>query len=106
MKYIMFKDMTSGQRLPVTFPDALTHSAMAEAIARARPDDRLLSVLSAGFVVMENGYLITHGRSESLGLSCDPADGAYLSLGDSVSFMDPSAAVHMFQMWLSHANEG
>ena len=75
-KYIIFDDNDGhGNETPIIFPNKVTHSDMAKAMAEigyARP-------VSAGFVrVTAKGNFICSGKSESMGLSSRPDDGGVL----------------------------
>lgn len=98
MKYVMF-ETENGQKLPVLFPEALTHSLMAMCIAagievcinsKAKP-------VSAGFVNLGIDTKV-HGKSESMGnLESHPSDAAYIVVGDSIAFMPDAMASMMFE---------
>lgn len=88
MKYIMFETV-NGQKLPVIFPDALTHSVVAAFMGKGAITTCLKSPadpISAGFAHISG--VIVEGMSESMGgLASNPTDAARILIGDSVAFM-------------------
>jgi hypothetical protein len=60
MKYVMFNN-----RVPVIFPTFIEHADLAEKLKPLKPT-------TAGFVKLEGGKLLAHGKSESLGLASSP----------------------------------
>lgn len=113
MKYIML-ETEEGLKLPIIFPECLTHSLVAGAMQMAvecmdkekdlRPKQCLslytrgeAPATSAGFVELHDVHV--HGASESLGdLPHKPADAARMLLGSSIQFMPDSTALHMQSM--------
>lgn len=115
MKYIVL-ETEDGQKLPILFPECLTHSHVAGALqqailARSGHDSRFherqlearleaaqhglegAKPISAGFVEVASASV--RGKSESLGdLESAPADEARIVLGQAVSFM-PDAFAQM-----------
>lgn len=109
MKYIML-ETENGQKLPIIFPDVLTHSLVAGAIQLAvdalspekdlRPQqcERLLASgsappVSAGFISLGLDVTVS-GLSESLGeLKHNPSDAARVMIGESVQFMPDAMAL-------------
>lgn len=108
MKYIML-ETDEGLKLPIIFPDILTHCFVAGAMQlvvdtldpkkdlRPRQLDDLLKrgtakPISAGFINLGAG-MTTHGESESLGgVKSKPSDAGRILMGDAVQFM-PDAMV-------------
>lgn len=76
MKYVMFeRDIGDGllQRIPVIFPNLLTHSLVAEAMLKM--EDLLQArVVSAGELSSLDVDGTMHGHSESLGIGSDSSD--------------------------------
>ena len=66
MKYIVFQEMNTGSKMPIIFPDHITHSTIK--IDGAKP-------VSAGFCLVGTEEIVTivTGKSDSLNLS--PAVG-------------------------------
>ena len=64
MKYIVFQEMNTGSKMPIIFPDHITHSTIK--IDGAKP-------VSAGFCLVGTEEIGTTGKSDSLNLS--PAVG-------------------------------
>lgn len=107
MKYIVL-ETAEGQKLPIIFPEALTHAFVAGAMQlvvdtldprkdlRPKQLDSLLAAgqakpVSAGFVSIPTCGV--YGESESLGgLPVAIGDDARIILGDTVAFM-PDALV-------------
>jgi len=101
MKYIIL-ETAKGVKLPIIFPECLTHSHVAGAMQlvvetldpskdlRPRQCEDLLSrgkapPVSAGFVrVIE---ALTSGESESLGVKAAPSDAGRIIFGDPVALM-------------------
>ena len=65
MKYVMLR-LNSGDLLPLIFPEFMQHSDMASSVPT--------SVVSAGRVYIEDGKIVAHGSSSSLGVSSREAD--------------------------------
>jgi hypothetical protein len=65
MKYVMLK-LDGGELLPVLFPEFMQHSHIAQAVPA--------TVVSAGRVYLEDGRIVTHGTSSSLGSSSRAED--------------------------------
>ena len=85
MKYIMLVDELGGHH-PVMFHDHLTHSIVATGVVAAyRAQKQIMRVESAGWYNPETE--VAHGRSESLDLNSLPEDGAYISIGGSISYI-------------------
>ena len=120
MKYIMF-ETAEGQKMPIIFPEQLTHCFVAGAMQLVfdtldtkkdlRPKQLLnflesptAAPVSAGFVSI--GLDVEcHGESESLGgLKSVPADSARIMLGDSMQFM-PDAAAEILLARLKEAQD-
>lgn len=113
MKYIMF-ETAEGQKMPIIFPEQLTHCFVAGAMQLvfdtldSKKDLRprqLLGMLeaptaapvSAGFISLGIDIAV-HGESESLGgLKSVPADAARIVCGDSIQFMPDSVAELMLE---------
>lgn len=110
-KYIMF-ETAEGQKLPVIFPSALTHSLVAGAMQMAldcldsdkdlRPKQCLQLLARASAVPVSAGFMSfgldidVAGESESLGgLKSKPSDAARIVCGDSIAFMPDSVAEAM-----------
>jgi hypothetical protein len=120
MKYIVL-ETKDGARLPIIFPEMLTHCFVAGAMQlvldtldpkkdlRPKQLDALLSagghpVVSAGFVALDVARI--HGKSESLGdLESNPADAGRIVLGDAVQFM-PDEMVQMLLAKLGKMRDG
>lgn len=101
MKYIVL-ETEDGRRLPIIFPEQLTHCFVAGAMQlvvdtldpkkdlRPRQLDRMLQdgdakPTSAGFVQIQ--MCAVSGRSESLNdLASNPADEARMILGEAIQF--------------------
>lgn len=83
MKYIILEDF-NGRRYPIIFPELMVHSDTAEFVrAQLLKKHQLRAgVVSAGFIGLGTD-LITHGMSESLGVSSRPIDTAIIGLSDS-----------------------
>lgn len=98
MKYVMF-ETTEGQKLPVIFPECLTHSLMAMCVAAGIEvciNSKAVAV-SAGFVELGLGAEV-HGESESLGgMKSNPADAARIIVGESLQFMPDLLCVQMLE---------
>lgn len=108
MKYIML-ETAEGMKLPIIFPDILTHCFVAGAMQlavdcldpkkdlRPRQLDSLLEggsakPVSAGFINIGVDVEV-HGESESLGgLKHNPADAGRVVMGDAIQFM-PDAMI-------------
>jgi hypothetical protein len=106
MKYIML-ETEEGMKLPIIFPDVLTHCFVAGAMQlvmdtldpkkdlRPRQLDDMLKrgsaqPVSAGFVNIV-GDVTVYGESESLGgVKSVPADAARILMGDAIQFMPDS----------------
>lgn len=120
MKYIMF-ETSEGQKMPIIFPDQLTHCFVAGAMQLVfdtldskkdlRPKQLLnfleaptAAPVSAGFINL--GIDITvHGESESLGgLKSVPADAARIICGDAIQFMPDEMAELMLAKLKEHHN--
>ena len=72
MKYIMFKQHVGAgvePKMPVIFPDIMTHKEVAEGLKTAYPR---LKIVSAGFYNLASGKCF--GESMSLDVECDPTD--------------------------------
>jgi hypothetical protein len=65
MKYVMLK-LDSGELLPVLFPEFMQHAHIAQAVPA--------TVVSAGRVHLEDGRIVAHGSSSSLGSSSREED--------------------------------
>jgi hypothetical protein len=108
VKYIML-ETAEGQKLPVIFPDALTHCFVAGAMQLVmdtldpkkdlRPK-QLLSFLerpsapvtSAGFINLGVDISV-YGESESLGgVKSKPADAVRIICGEAIQFMPDEMA--------------
>ena len=87
----------AGQKLPVIFPEALTHSivalCMAEAIEACLKGKA--RAVSAGYVDVPRAT--THGNSESLGLDSQTADSVRITIGDSIAFMPDEMIVPLMK---------
>jgi hypothetical protein len=110
VKYIVL-ETKDGARLPIIFPEALTHSFVAGAMQlavdaldpkkdlRGKQCESLLDrasapVVSAGFVQIDGAHV--HGTSESLGgVKYNNADAARIILGDAIQFMPDDLAMLM-----------
>jgi len=105
MKYIMF-ETADGAKLPILFPDSLTHAFMAVAIQAVIRKEKMIAsgIRSAGFVSL--GLEVeTHGGSESLGgVKSREVDAAYIALGESISHSPPELAEMMLQQAKVHYN--
>lgn len=111
MKYITL-ETPQGARVPIIFPDALTHLYVAGAMQlvidtldpakdlRPQQLERMLRdgkapVRSAGFIMVPDAHV--NGMSESLGgIAHNPADVARIVLGDAVQFMDDETALFLY----------
>lgn len=111
MKYIIL-ETAEGQKLPIIFPNALTHACVAGAMQlavdvldtkkdlRVKQCVRLLEEassppISAGFISL--GFDIeTHGTSESLNLSPGEHDAARIALGEAIDFMPDGMLVPLW----------
>lgn len=102
MKYIIM-ETEEGLRLPIIFPDILTHCFVAGAMQLVidtmnpakdlRPTqlDRMLKdgdgeVTSAGFVNLGNDVTV-YGESESIGVKSDDVDALVIMIGEQAQFM-------------------
>jgi hypothetical protein len=121
MKYIMLETV-DGAKLPIIFPDCLTHSLVAGAMQMAvecmdkekdlRPKQCLslyargeAPAVSAGFVELHDVHV--HGKSESLGdLPHKPADAARMLLGSTIQFIPDTAALQMQEMLKERLRSG
>ena len=65
MKYVMLR-LDSGDLLPLLFPEFMQHAQMARTVPA--------TVVSAGWVYLENGTLVARGSSASLGVSSREQD--------------------------------
>ena len=82
MKYIIFENVNTDEKIPVVFPDVLVHADVSRGIERAAMTSRYHPVslfpVSAGFVFVRNGEkglsVTCSGKSESLNLSSQPED--------------------------------
>ena len=92
MKYIMLIT-EHGQKLPIVFPDALTHSVVAQVMSAAVEicANAKAKVSSAGFVSLGTDVEV-YGDSESLGIKHVPADASRIMVGDSIAFMPDAMA--------------
>lgn len=113
MKYIML-ETEEGMKLPIIFPDILTHCFVAGAMQlvidtldpkkdlRPRQLDDMLKrgsakPVSAGFINIGVDVEV-HGESESLGgLKSVEADAARIVMGDAIQFMPDSIAVDILK---------
>jgi len=113
MKYIML-ETAEGMKLPIIFPDVLTHCFVAGAMQlvmdtldpkkdlRPRQLDDMLKrgsapPVSAGFVNIGADVQV-HGESESLGgLKSKPADAGRIVMGDAIQFMDDAMVELMME---------
>lgn len=66
MKYVVFEDINTGLKMPVVFPDHITHSAIK--IDCAKP-------VSAGFCIVGTEEIVTIGTGKSDSLNLSPAAG-------------------------------
>lgn len=86
MKYVML-ETPDGGKLPVIFPETLTHKYVALVMCRSADIElkmRGTKVVSAGFVGF--GETAVAGESESLGgLQSNPLDAVRIRVGQSVS---------------------
>jgi hypothetical protein len=99
-------ETTEGQKLPLIFPEVLTHSVMAMCVAAGIEVclGAKAGAVSAGFVELGLGAEV-HGSSESLkGMKSNPADAARIIVGDSLSFMPDALALTMLER-LREANK-
>lgn len=122
MKYIML-ETDEGLKLPIIFPEILTHCFVAGAMQLAvdcmdpqkdlRPR-QLLSMLeggsakpvSAGFINLGVDVEV-HGDSESLGgLKHNPADAGRVVMGDSIQFMPDSIVVDLLKRIKESKDDG
>lgn len=86
MKYIMLS--ANGQMFPFIFPSAIDHDWFSKAIRSALYGKPIAGVsplsescvTSAGFI---EGYISTHGKSETLNLESSPMDGVLMTFHDS-----------------------
>lgn len=82
MKYIIFENTNTEEKIAVVFPDVLVHTDMSKGTVRTAMTSRYhpvnLDPVSAGFVFVHNGKnglsVVCEGRSESLNLSSQPED--------------------------------
>lgn len=113
MKYIML-ETAEGAKLPILFPDLLTHCHVAGAMQlvvdtldprkdlRPRQLDRMLEegsarVASAGFVALDPIVSVS-GESESLGgVKSIPMDAGRIMLGEAVQFMPDEMIAHLLE---------
>ena len=68
MKYIICEDF-SGLPIPFLFPDKVAHVDMREQLPYA-------NVISAGYIVLENGRFVCSGGDAELGVSSRAKDAA------------------------------
>lgn len=112
MKYIML-ETKDGAKLPIIFPDVLTHCFVAGAMQLAvdtldpkkdlRPrqlDDMLArgdaKPVSAGFINL--GAVMVHGKSESLdNLPHNKSDAQRIMMGEAAQFMPDEMILMMAQ---------
>jgi|GEM_PF-3043409 len=66
MKYVVFENMNTGLKMPVIFPDHITHSTIK--IDDAKP-------VSAGFCIVGTEEIVTIGTGKSDSLNLSPATG-------------------------------
>lgn len=89
MKYVMLID-GNDRRYPLVFPENLVHEEMAKETMRhmARVHGLVVYPISAGFVNFLP-TILTHGKSETLGIGSKPYDAHYIALGESVASIPP-----------------
>lgn len=92
MKYLMFLD-DSGARVPLIFPEHLVHAEVAMT-THGMIGGR---VISAGFYDAATGDV--SGGSESIQLTSEPMDAAYIALGEAVRYMPPAAVSPIWTMY-------
>lgn len=78
MKYIMFTQYNENgtvlRKVPIIFPNALTHALIAEALSKSEELTNS-KVTSAGeFSSFDLAHIAPTGHSESLGVGTDPDD--------------------------------
>lgn len=88
MKYIMY-EMGDGRKMPIIFPEMLTHSIMDMAfrhgIRRCLGDSA--TPTGAGFIAIGDN-IQTFGKAESmLNLEPGPVDADRVALGDSAAYI-------------------
>lgn len=66
MKYVVFEDVKTGLKMPVVFPDHITHSTIK--IEGANP-------ISAGFCLVGTEEIVSIGNGGSESLNLSPAVG-------------------------------
>lgn len=66
MKYVIFEDINTGLKMPIVFPDHITHSILK--IDGAKP-------VSAGFCLVGTEEIVTIEPRKSDSLNLSPADG-------------------------------
>lgn len=81
MKYVMFKG-PSGKKVPIIFPDALSHIDVAIAVQAICPELEESKPVSAGFLSSLDIDATTSGKSTTLGLGSDPGDALVISTYD------------------------
>lgn len=84
MKYIVFTNR-KNQKTVLIFPNHIPHVNMtgmtAHVVSKSRgyPCIHIGEPTSAGFaIIVGNGAVRVHGRSESLNLDCDPEDASLI----------------------------
>lgn len=82
MKYVMFEDET-GHKLPVIFPEVMTHSVVAESVIHMMlmEEGKDVKVVSAGSIAMK---ACCSGKSETLGIASHEDDSMYVTFNDSI----------------------
>lgn len=80
MKYVMLK-LDGGELLPVLFPEFMQHSHIAQSVPA--------TVVSAGRVHLEDGKVVAHGASSSLGVVARDEDSEIIQ-----GYFDGEQTIH------------
>lgn len=71
MKYIVFEDF-AGQQIPIIFPERILHEEMREQVPYS-------TVLSAGYVLLNNGKFMCYGEVKELNTSSRKTDSQIIA---------------------------
>ncbi len=72
MKYLLFED-PSGHLLPILFPERIDHEEMRDQMPYA-------TVISGGFIVLDNGRFVCHGQAKALDIQARKEDATVIEL--------------------------